>query len=400
MVKKMSFKARLNEIQQTLKSLSLDGWLLYDYRGSNPFFYAILEIPAETMLTRRVFYWIPQEGDPIKILPQIESNTLAHLPGIDLLYRTWEELEEGISSIVKGKKIAMEYSPNNALPNISKVDGGTIDLIRMHKGNVVSSANILQKYTSVLTKSQFESHLNAAEILCNIVDRTWNYISLALKSNRMITEYDVQQFMLDEMKKNHCVTNHAPICAVNAHSSDPHYDTSQASANSIKPGDFILIDLWCKLDQPGAIYADITRVAVAASEPLHEQDAIFQIVKKARDTATALIKENYAIGKQLEGWQVDQVCRDVITQAGYGDFFIHRTGHSIGEVPHGPGANIDNFETHDIRTLLPGTCFSIEPGIYLPGKFGVRLEYDVFISPDNEILVTGGIQESITTLLG
>lgn len=394
------FGDRFKEIQGSLSDHQIDGWLLYDYRGSNPFFYTLLEVPTETMLTRRLFYWIPAKGDPIKLVPQIEPHSLDHLPGTKWLYKSWTDLEKLLGKLPLNKRnIAMEYSPHNALPSISKVDAGTIDLMRTLGAEIVSSADLLQKYTSIWTPEQLDTHLEAAKVLCDIVDLTWQTIAQSLKTGVYLNEYQIQQFMLEEMKKRNCVTNHAPICAVNAHSADPHYEPQKESALLIKPGDFILIDLWCKLKQRNAVYADITRVAVAALQPTSLQQEIFLVVKKARDAATQFVRDSTERNEPLVGWQVDQICRDVIEKAGYGDYFIHRTGHNIGLEPHGPGANIDNFETHDFRRLLPGTCFSIEPGIYLPDQFGVRLEYDVYLGLSNDVKVTGGIQEAITCLV-
>lgn len=395
----MNFTDKIKEVQASLVEHAIEGWLIYDYRRSNDLAHAFLEISKEKMVTRRFFYWIPQYGDPIKIVSLIEPYTLDHLPGIKWFYRGWQELERLLFSLaVENAKIAMEYSPYNALPSVSKVDAGMIELLRKAGANVVSSANILQRYTSLWTEKQLESHLAAASVLEKIADRTWAFIERALQQHSPIDEYQVQQFMLKEMDQEKCCTDDWPTCAVNMHSADPHYHPQPGMAFPIRAGDFILIDLWCKQKVPQAVYADITRVGIAAASPTPKQQEIFSIVKEARNAAVRFIQEHYEKKSPLQGWQVDQVCRDLIQTAGYGEYFIHRTGHNIGEEVHGPGANLDNLETHDYRHLLAGTCFSLEPGIYLPQQFGIRLENDIYLGPQGEVRITGGVQEDIVTL--
>ncbi|MFI0435696.1 MAG: M24 family metallopeptidase [Parachlamydiaceae bacterium] len=390
---------KMDDVRSDLVKFEIDGWLLFDYRRSNPLAHRFLEIPHDQMVTRRFFYWIPQIGNPIKIVPFIEPYTLDHLPGIKKTYKGWEELEQILHFITKGNgKIAMEYSPYNALPNISKVDAGTVELIQKWGCRVVSSANLLQRYTSVWTLDQVNSHLKSAEILENIVEKTWKLIEDSLQQGIVLDEYRVQQFMLEEMNESGCQTQDWPTCAVNAHSSDPHYHPTKETACLIFPGDFILLDLWCKEKSQHAVYADITRVGVAASHPTKKQEEIFNVVKGARDAATAMIKDEYEHDRPIEGWQVDRVCRNYICDAGFGDYFIHRTGHNIGEEVHGSGANLDDFETHDFRQLLAGTGFSVEPGIYLPGEFGIRLEYDIYLDPAGKMRITGGVQEKLKCL--
>lgn len=395
----MEFETKLRKVQASLIEEGIDGWLLFDFRRSNSLAYTFLELPSDKMLTRRFFYWIPQKGDPIKIVSAIEPHTLDHLPGVKWLYRGWQELERLLFPLIsENRRIAMEYSPYNALPTVSKVDAGMVELVRKMGGEVVSSANILQYYTSIWTPEQLESHLGAAKVLESIVDRTWVFIEQSLQLNKPLDEYQVQQFMLKAMHEAGCQTHDWPHCAVNAHSADPHYHPDPEHALPIHAGDFILLDLWCKEKAPFAVYADITRVGVASPRPTPKQQEIFNIVKGARDQATSFIKEHYEHQSPLQGWQIDQVCRDFIQQAGYADYFIHRTGHNLGEEVHGPGANLDNFETHDYRQLLAGTGFTIEPGIYLPQEFGVRLEYDVYLDPAGQVRITGGIQEELVCL--
>lgn len=395
----MAFEKKLKEVQKNLVEQGIEGWLLFDFRRSNSLAYHFLEIPESTFTTRRFFYWIPQKGDPVKIVPLIEPYTLDHLPGIKRLYRGWQELEQTLYGLLEKKgKVAMEYSPCNALPAVSKVDAGTIELVERRGVEVVSSAHLLQRYTSLWTSEQLETHLTAAKVLEDIVDQTWAWISHTLKQGRMLDEYQVQQFMLRAMESAGCQTDHPPTCAVNAHSADPHYYPEPQRSASICQGDFILLDLWCKEKKSHAVYADITRVGVAATRPTPRQQEIFSFVKEARDRATHFIRAHYEKHLPIQGWQVDEVCRSYLEGVGYGKYFIHRTGHHIGEEVHGPGANLDNLETHDYRELLPGTGFSVEPGIYLPGEFGVRLEYDIYLHPCGQVFVTGGIQEEISCL--
>jgi Xaa-Pro aminopeptidase len=293
----------------------------------------------------------------------------------------------------------MEYSPNCAIPYVSQVDGGTLELVRSCGVTVKSSADLLQRYTAVLDDEERESHLKVTEILDAIAEKGWIYISQALKENKAVSEYQVQQYILRQFEEHGCVTSDEPICAVNGNAANPHYAPTAEISTPIKKGDFVLLDIWCKLDQPNAIYGDICRVAVAAEVPTSKQQEIFEIVKGAREAATELVRERFEAKQRIEGWEVDQAARDVIEAAGYGDAFIHRTGHNIGTSTHGDGANMDNYETHDSREILPSTCFSIEPGIYIPGEIGVRLEYDVLVDPEGKVLVTGGIQETIRCLL-
>ena len=387
---------KIQKAQKLLQDYQMDGWLLYDFRRSNPPACRFLEIPETTLLTRRFFYWIPKSGEPVKIVSTVE-NPLEALPGKELRFRSWQDLELVLAETLKGSAtVAMEYSPFCAVPEVSKVDGGTVDLVRRAGPEVVSSGDLLQELNAVFDENKWRLQQEAAHILDRIAEDTWQWIAKQL--DKGISEYDVQQRMLGQMKENNCITNHPPICAVNAHSSDPHYAPSKENSSIIKKGDFILIDLWCKKNVPHATYGDITRVAIASNAPGEKHQKIFDCVKEAQSKALAFVTERYESGKPISGFEVDRVCRQVIEDAGYGESFLHRTGHNIDEDDHGPGAHIDDLETHDTRKLLPGTCFSIEPGIYLKGEFGVRLEYDVFLHPEGKVIVTGGIQEQIVRL--
>ncbi len=395
----MQFDLKLKQVQQKLTELNWDGWLLYNYRRSNDLACDFLEISPEALITRRFLYWIPQKGKPIKIVHAIEEGVLNHLPGEKITFQTWKEWEERIQDIlISSRVVAMEYSPRNALPNLSKVDAGIVDLIRQFAVQVVSSAPLLQHFTGIWNGEKWKLHREAADALCRIVDKVWGRIAHFLKEGKLLTEFDVQQFMAEQFGNEQCHSDDLPICAVNANSANPHYSPNPDTALPIQKGDLILIDLWCKKKVSQAVYADITRVAMASSEPPPLQNSIFHIVRQAQKAATKLVEERFLKKQPVMGWEVDQAARNVIQTAGYGDYFIHRTGHNIDTKDHGNGANIDNYETHDDRLLLPRTCFSIEPGIYLPGKFGIRLEYDVFIHEDGKIQTTGGEQDELLCL--
>lgn len=397
----MAFEERLVSAQQSLDRVGFDGWLIYDFRRSNDLACRFLDIPSNMLFTRRFFYWIPRTGIPIKLLHRIESNSLDHLPGKVMVYSTWKELENGLKSTLSGShKVAMEYSPKNAIPYVSKVDAGTIDLIRSFDIDVVSSANLLQMYSSTWDDQQLELHLAAAKVVDHTVNNAWEMIALSLKQGKKLTEMDIQQFILKEFHQEDCITDDPPICAFNAHSALPHYGPNPHTNIQLKEGDFILIDLSCKKNVPRAVYADITRVGVADSIPTPKQQEVFEIVRRARDAAMEFLISHLALGNPIMGCDVDEVCRQKIVEAGYGDYFTHRTGHNLGERVHGDGANIDNYETQDTRLLLPRSCFTIEPGIYLPNEFGVRLEHDVYLEADRYSLrVTGCLQNEMICLL-
>lgn len=380
----------VNTVQKAIRKAGVDGWLLYDFRHNNELACRFLGLGPEVMLTRRFFYWIPATGTPQKIVSVIEPHHLDHLAGDNLIYHSWQQLEKYIAHVLTGHRtVAMEYSPRNGNPYVSKVDAGTVELVRALGVEVVSSANILQQVTGLWDEEKLRLHREAARVADRVVEEAWQWIASGLR-----TDYGVQQYILERFAEAGCITEGAPICAVNADSADPHFCPTAATAKSIRSGDFVLIDLWCKKDVSRATYADICRVGVCG-QPTAKQQTIFGIVKHARDAATQLVRERFAAAKPLMGWEVDQAARDVIDAAGYGEHFTHRTGHNIDESDHGDGTHLDNLETQDRRLLLPRTCFSIEPGIYLPGEFGVRLEYDIYVHEDGHIEINGGVQEEL-----
>ncbi len=391
---------KVEQIQSRLKEHGVDGWLLYDNHGSNRFAKDLLGIPPHLVLTRRFFYWIPKEGLPQKIVHRIESESLNTLPGTTHLYLSWIELEHVLKEVLGGaKKIVMEYSPHNANPNISVVDGGTLEVVRGFDIEVLSSDNILQYYTSVLDEEQIASHLEASAVLETTFSRAWDLITDSLRAGKRITEYDVQKFIVSEFTAQNCIAEEGPTCSVNGNSALPHYMATKRGTREITHGDLILIDMWCKKDIPQGIYADLTRVAVAAPQPTPRQEEVFKVVKGALLEAINFVRLRFEKKEKVLGAEVDDVCRASIERAGYGEFFTHRTGHNIDASVHGAGANLDNLETADNRKILPGMCFSIEPGIYLPGEFGIRIEYNLLIGRDNSVEITGGSEESIICLL-
>jgi Xaa-Pro dipeptidase len=393
----------LERIQQALHDGQVDGWLFYDFRKSNPIAYQVLGLSSEEMYSRRWFYFVPAQGNPTAVISAVEPHTLHSLPGQRLIFRTWQEMHALVRSLLgSGTRIAMEYSPMNAIPYISRVDAGTIDLVRSFGVDVVSSANLAQRFIAQLSQQQIASHREAGRRLIAVKDLLFNELSTDLQAGQELDEYQVQQRFADLILQAGLIMpdGEAPIIAVNANSGNPHYWPSSTQSSPIRRGDLVLFDFWSRLPMADAIYADYTWVAFVGTRddiPALQRE-VFEIVRKARDTAIAFVRERLAAGECVEGRQVDDVARNIIARAGYADYFVHRTGHNIGTVEHGNGANIDNFETQDERILLPYTCNSIEPGIYLPG-FGIRSEVDLLIL-EHDAEVTGvPVQEEIVPLL-
>jgi Xaa-Pro aminopeptidase len=392
---------RILDIQQALcEPGSLDGWLFYDFRGSDPLAYRILLLDPTLHITRRWYYWVPARGTPIKIVHRIEPHTLEQLPGQAECYVSWEEQRRLLTAVLAGsRQVAMQYSPLNAVPYVSRVDAGTIELVRSCGVDVVSSADLVQRFEARWTDRQLESHRVAAAALRRIVDEVFGHVRERILHKQALTEYGLQQFILSRIHDAGMVTSSPPIAAVNAHSADPHYGPASTGSAELKRDDLVLIDLWAKQAASGSVYADITWTGFVGRHVPENQRTIFDIVRQGRDAALTYVQASVAGGEFPFGWEVDQTCRRVIEAAGYGDLFLHRTGHSIGEEVHGNGANIDGLETHDTRRLIPRTCFSIEPGIYLPGEFGIRSELDVYVG-DREAFVFGlPLQQEIVPIL-
>ena len=392
---------QIDEIQRALREVGgLDGWLFYDFRVSDPLAYRVLRLDPTRHVTRRWYYWIPSRGAPVKLLHAVEPHVLDELPGEVVLYAGWEEQQAQLRRLLKGvTHVAMQYSPLNAVPYISRVDAGTVELIRGFGIDIVTSADLVQRFEAVWDERQLASHKHAAKKLRRIVDEAFAHVRRSIATRKPITEYDLQQFILKRFGAHGLVTASPPIAAVNAHSANPHYSPAAKGSARIRKGDLVLMDIWAKKPAAGSVYADITWTGFVGAEVPSRQRDIFTIVRNARDAALTFVRGHVSIGRFPCGWEVDEVCRNVIREAGYAERFVHRTGHSIGEEVHGNGANIDGLETKDVRRLLPRTCFSIEPGIYLPGEFGIRSELDVYLS-DREAHVYGQpLQTAIVPIL-
>jgi Xaa-Pro dipeptidase len=391
----------VNLIQEALREEHIDGWLFYNFRGSNVFATRIINLPPHIMQTRRYFYFIPASGTPQKLVHNIEQWNLDSVPGDKTIYVSWQSLREGVKKIVgSAKKVAMEYSPMNNIPYVSNVDAGTMELVRALGLEVVSSANLVSRFESTWDDEQAEDNMVTAKHLRQIVDLTFGFIKQRINAGVPTTEYDVQQFMLSEFKKRDLITESDPNCSVNANSANPHYEPTKEIHSPIHRGDFVLLDLWAKKNKPRSVYGDITWTGFIGESVPDEYTKIFEVVKGGRDAAIRFVQDSFKAGKQICGYQIDDAARNYFKDKGFDQYFVHRTGHSIGEEIHGNGANIDNLETRDERRIIPRTSFSIEPGIYLPGKFGVRSEIDMYITKSKEAIVTGlPMQEKVVAIL-
>jgi Xaa-Pro aminopeptidase len=387
----------LNAIQSELREAGLDGWLFYDHHHRDPIAYRVLKI-APPMCTRRWYYLIPASGEPARLAHRIERGNLDGVPGELRLYSSWNEQREHLKQMLAGKRrIAMQYSPLNDIPYVGLVDAGTIELVKTFGVEVVSSADLVQLFEARWSGDALASHLAAGKIVHAAINGAFASIRDAVRAGKVLTEYDVQQEMMRFFAKNGVETDEPPIVAVNANAANPHYDPVKESALPIREGDFVLLDVWAKQSKPGAVYFDVTWTGFVGETVPDRYTVIFNIVRDARDAAVNLVKETMQKGSPLYGFQVDDAARQVIERAGYGDKFVHRTGHSIGEDVHGNGANMDNLETHDSREVLPRTCFSVEPGIYLD-DFGVRSEVNVYVE-EHDARVTGEAQQAVVPIL-
>jgi Xaa-Pro dipeptidase len=387
----------IQAMQTDLRDAGVDGWLFYDFRGRDPIAQRILKLP-ESMRTRRWFYFVPTKGEPKKLVHKIETASLASLPGETLYYAGLAELEKNLKKMLgRAKSVAMQYSPKNSIPYISMVDAGTIEMVRAAGPKVVSSADLVQKYEACWTDAQLRSHEAAGKEIDRIIRGAFAEAARSVRAKTTLTEYDLQQWILKEFDAAGLYREDGPDVAVNANASDPHYGPTRENAAPIREGDLLLLDVWGKLKTPGSVYYDVTWIGYLGAKVPQKFAKVFRTVYEAREKAVELIRSSVAAGKRLEGWQVDKAARGVIEKAGYGKYFYHRTGHSIGESIHGNGANMDGLETRDVRRLIPRTCTSVEPGIYLP-EFGIRSEVNVYIG-EREARVTGAEQKEILALL-
>lgn len=384
----------LAAVQAALKENQLDGWLLYDFRGLNVLARRVLGLGGDAILSRRWFYFIPAQGQAHKLVHRIEPHALDHLPGPQSVYLRWQELEKGVGELLKGsKRVAMEYVPRNANPYVSRVDAGTVELVRSFGAEVISSGDLVQLFEATWDDEQWAMHLEAAQHTRTAFDAVFTFIRERTRNEGGAHELEAQKIILDHFKKHGLFTDHPPIVGAGPHSGDPHYAPAPGDAGLIREGSFVLVDLWAKLEKPRAVYSDLTRVCFVGKQVPEQYTKVFNIVARGRDAAIQKVRDAFASRTPLQGWQVDQAARDVIDQAGYGEFFCHRTGHSIGQETHGNGANMDGLETREERRVLRRTCFSVEPGIYLP-EFGIRSEVNVFVDKEGQVHVTGGAPQT------
>ncbi len=391
---------QIEKIQEELREMGVDGWLFYDFHGRDHIAARILELPSGHMATRRWFYYIPANGTPIKLNHKIEPNYLKHLPGDKELYLPWQQLSSKLKDILKdAKSIAMQYSPNNDIPYVSIVDAGTIELIRGFGVEVVSSGNLVSIFESHLTDEEIEDHRKCGDVMQMIKDNAFKYIRDRIENESPATEYEVQQYMHQQFRDNGIFWDHGPIVGINEHAGDPHFEPTPENSHKINDGDLVLIDLFARFEKEGSIYYDVTWMGFVGNDVPERVKNIFKIVADARDAGHNLVKERYSANQELSGAEVDDAVRKVIIDAGYGEYYWHRTGHNIATDCHGNGAHIDNLETKDDRLLIKGTIFSIEPGIYIPEeKLGFRTEIDVIIDNEGNIDVAGAIQQELVII--
>jgi Xaa-Pro dipeptidase len=389
----------LQGVQRSLTEFGLDGWLFYDFRGSNVLARRVLGLDQKAPGTRRFFYFVPAAGEPKKLVHRIENAALDDLPGDKSVYLKWQDLEAGVSQLLRGsRRVAMEYAPRVSNPYISRVDAGTIELVQSCGVEVISSGDLIQQFEATWDDVQWQMHLDAEKVTTSAYDLAWSLIGERVRGGGTIRETEVQSAIMDHFHRHGLTTYSPPIVGVGPHSGDPHYEPIAGKDAAIGLGDLVLLDLWAKLDRPRSVYSDLTRMGFVGDVVPAKYEAIFAIVAQARDAAIACVRAAYAAGRPLHGWEVDAAGRSVIDSAGYGPHFIHRIGHNIGQEVHGNGANMDDLETHDERLVLRRTCFSIEPGIYFE-DFGVRSEVNVFVDGSGGVHVTGGLQTKVLPIL-
>jgi Xaa-Pro dipeptidase len=393
----------LESIQAALRESALDGWLFYDHHHRDPIAGRILGLDPTAHVTRRWYYLIPAHGSPRKLVHRIEQSRLDALPGARALYSGWAELAAALEAMLHGAhRIAMQYSPNNDLPSVSMVDAGTVEFLRSLGKQIVSSADLVSQFEAVLSADQVATHAAAQQAIDSILAAAWQHIALTLRPAdsatpaRDLTEYDLLLWLSEAMRRQGLTWENGPNVSVNANSSDSHYEPAPDHSAPIRNGDFLLIDIWARLDQPASIFYDITWTGVVGREPTPREQQVFEVVRTARDAAIAAVQQAFAANRPIRGFEADDAARAVIRDAGFAPFFTHRTGHNIAQELHGAGAHLDNLETHDDRLILPHTCFSVEPGIYLP-EFGVRSEVNMITAP-GKAWVTGKIQKELVRI--
>jgi Xaa-Pro dipeptidase len=393
----------IEALQQAVRDEGVDGWLFYDFRRSNPIAHRVLGISEHAFFSRRWCYYVPARGEPSALVSAVESHVLASLPGRQRVFRTWQEYRQILGEMLDGaRSVAMEYSPENANPYVSLVDGGTVELIRSLGTEVATSGDMAQRFEAVLSPAQIASHRQAGEALLRARDLLFPWLRERLQAGAALNEYDVQQEFARLMRAEGLAVpdDDPPLVAVNGNAGNPHYSPTAQRHAPVTQGDLLLLDFSARLPGSDTVFADYTWMAFLGAQVPERAARLFAIIRDAREVGVTLLREHFEAGRRLQGYAVDDAVRAVIAQAGYGAAFVHRTGHNIGSIIHGRGAHLDNLETHDTRTLLAGTCTSVEPGIYLPDEgLGLRTEVDVLLLPGG-IEVTGvPAQQEIVPLL-
>jgi Xaa-Pro aminopeptidase len=391
----------LDAIQAALRDARYDGWLFYDHHHRDPIGERILGLDPKAHITRRWYYYVPAVGEPRKLVHRVEQGRLDTLSGTKGLYSSWQELAAGLEAMLAdAKRIAMQYSPNNAIMYVSMVDAGTVEFLRGLGKRIVSSADLVSQFEAVLSDEQMASHAAAQQAIDEILGEGWKEIGRRLRPGNggkgAVSEFDMVSWLRNAMQRAGLVWEVGPNVSVNDHSSDSHYEPLAEKCAQIHEGDFVLIDIWARPDATGTVFYDITWTGVVGREPSEREKRVFETVRDARDAAIAKVKDAFARNRAICGYEADDAARSVINEAGFGGFFTHRTGHNISRELHGPGAHLDNLETHDERLLLPNTCFSVEPGIYLP-EFGVRSEVNMMTAP-GKAWVTGRAQRELVRI--
>ncbi len=392
---------QLDAIQAALREAAFDGWLFYDHHHRDPLAAHILGLDEKAHVTRRWYYFVPAVGEPGKLVHRIEQGKLDTLPGTKAVYSSWQELHGGLAMLLAGaRRLAMQYSPNNDIMYVSMVDAGTIDFLRSLGKEIVSSADLVSQFEAALDEGQMKSHTVAQQAIDAILAEGWKEMGRRLRPSNGgaggLSEFQHMQWLSDAMRREGLVWENSPNVSVNAHSSDSHYEPTADHSSPIREGDFVLIDIWGRVNQPETVFYDITWTGVVGRAPTEREQRIFETVRSARDAAITAVEGAFSSGKPIRGFQADDAARGVIRAAGLGEFFTHRTGHNIGPEIHGAGAHLDNLETHDQRRILPHTCFSVEPGIYLP-EFGVRSEVNMMTAP-GKAWVTGAVQRELVRI--
>lgn len=388
---------QIQEIQKHIaEQKKLDGWLIYDFHGKNSLGLELLGIDPNQLLSRRFYYWIPKKGTPLKIVHQIEPHILSHLPGDQVSYESWQSHERALQSILKGqKRIAMEHSPMGAIPVLSTLDSGLYQWLQEKNIEVVNSWVIAKNFICRWSPSQLKAHKEAAKFLEKTFNKYFEKVQTALAERKKVTEFSIQEDILRDFHEHGFITDHAPVVAVGQNAVQGHYSPTKEVNSRITKDSLLLIDIWCKKNKDLAPYADFTQVAYFGKNPPSEMVKVYNIVKAAQTAGIEYVQKNLKSGKEVLGCDVDDICRNYIQKAGYGKYFVHRTGHNIHTILHGLGPNIDNYETHDARPLMPRTCYSVEPGIYIPDAFGIRLESNIFIHDDYTVEVTGKTPDTL-----